>query len=102
VPASASLSITAVADRVGGLALPDLVALTPGVQYVLGGVVDPCKRRGIRHGLVAVLTAPVCAVSAGARSFVIHTTPDRHQLRRACQRAGRPCSSGTMMISFSA
>jgi hypothetical protein len=36
----------------------------------LAGVVDPRKRRGVRHGLVVVLTATVCAVAAGARSFV--------------------------------
>jgi hypothetical protein len=33
-------------------------------------VVDPRKRRGVRHGLVVVLAAAVCAVAAGARSFV--------------------------------
>jgi hypothetical protein len=59
VPASASLSIAAVAD-----------VLAPGLRDVLGGVVDPRKRRGVRHGLVVVLAAAVCAVVAGARSFV--------------------------------
>jgi hypothetical protein len=33
-------------------------------------VADPRARRGIRHGLVVVLTVAVCAVIAGARSFV--------------------------------
>ena len=33
-------------------------------------MVDPRKPRGVRHGLVVVLTAAVCAVAAGARSFV--------------------------------
>ncbi|WP_219420486.1 ISAs1 family transposase, partial [Pseudonocardia nigra] len=33
-------------------------------------MVDPRARRGVRHGLVVVLTAAVCAVAAGARSFV--------------------------------
>jgi predicted transposase YbfD/YdcC len=70
VPASASLSIAAVADRVGGVELPDPVALAPSLRDVLGGVVDPRKRRGVRHGLVVVLSAAVCAVAAGARSFV--------------------------------
>lgn len=70
MPASASLSIAAVADRVGGVELPDPVAVVPGLRSVLAGVVDPRKRRGIRHGLVVVLTAAVCAVAAGARSFV--------------------------------
>ena len=70
MPASASLSIAAVADQVGGLDLPDPVTLAPDLQAALAGMVDPRQRRGIRHGLVAVLTAAVCAVTAGARSFV--------------------------------
>jgi DDE_Tnp_1-associated/Transposase DDE domain len=70
VPASASLSIAAVADRVGGVALPDPVTLAPSLREALGGVGDPRKRRGVRHGLVVVLSAAVCAVAAGARSFV--------------------------------
>ncbi|MBP2370425.1 ISAs1 family transposase [Pseudonocardia parietis] len=70
MPTSASLSIAAVADQVGGVELPDPVALAPRLADALGGVVDPRKRRGVRHGLVVVLTAAVCAVAAGARSFV--------------------------------
>ena len=70
MPAAASLSIAAVADQVGGVQLPDPVALAPDLREVLAGVADPRKRRGIRHGLVVVLTATVCAVAAGARSFV--------------------------------
>lgn len=50
--------------------MPDPVVLAPGLRTVLVGVVDPRKRRGVRHGLVVVLTAAVCAVAAGARSFV--------------------------------
>jgi hypothetical protein len=68
VPASASCSIAAVADQVGGLELPDPVSLVPDLREALDRVVDPRKRRGVRHGLVVVLTAAVCA--AGARSFV--------------------------------
>jgi len=64
------LSIAAVADQVGGVELPDPVVLAAGLRDVLGGVVDPRKRRGVRHGLVVVLTVAVCAVAAGARSFV--------------------------------
>jgi hypothetical protein len=64
------LSIAAVADQVGGVELPDPVVLAPGLQDVCGGVVDPRRRRGIRHGLIVVLTVAVCAVAAGARSFV--------------------------------
>ncbi|MGH8921106.1 MAG: ISAs1 family transposase [Actinomycetes bacterium] len=54
----------------GGLDLPDPVVLAPGLRAALGQVVDPRKRRGIRHPLVVVLTATVCAVIAGARSLV--------------------------------
>jgi predicted transposase YbfD/YdcC len=50
--------------------LPDPVVLAPGLREVLGGVVDPRKRRGVRYGLVVVLAAAVCAVAAGARSLV--------------------------------
>jgi predicted transposase YbfD/YdcC len=64
------LSIAAVAEQVGGVELPDPVTLAPALQSVLAGVVDPRRRRGVRHPLVVVLTAAVCAVAAGARSFV--------------------------------
>ena len=56
VPASASLSIAAVADQVGGVELPDPVALAPGLRSALAQVVDPRQRRGVRHPLVVVLT----------------------------------------------
>ena len=75
MPASASLSVAAVADQVGGVELPDPMALAPGLADALGGVVDPRERRGVRHGLVVVLTAAVCAVAAGARSFVAVAEP---------------------------
>jgi hypothetical protein len=68
VPASASLSIAALANEVGGVSLADPAALAPGLQVALAGVVDPRQRRGVRHGLV--VSAAVCAVAAGARSFV--------------------------------
>jgi DDE_Tnp_1-associated/Transposase DDE domain len=70
VPASASLSIAAIADQLDGAALPDPVVLAPGLRTALAQVVDPRKPRGVRHGLVVVLAAAVCAVAAGARSFV--------------------------------
>jgi predicted transposase YbfD/YdcC len=70
VPASASSSIAVVADQVEALDRPDPVAHAADLRVVLAGVVDPRKRRGVRHGLVVVLTATVCAVAAGARSLV--------------------------------
>lgn len=50
--------------------LPDPVALAPGLRTALTQVIDPRQRRGVRHPLTVVLTAAVCAVAAGARSFV--------------------------------
>jgi len=41
-----------------------------GVLSALGSVTDPRKRRGVRHGCTAVLAIAVCAVLAGARSYV--------------------------------
>ena len=64
------MSIAAVADQVGEVELLDPVVLAPRLADALAGVVDPRKPRGVRHGLVVVLTAAVCAVAAGARSFV--------------------------------
>jgi predicted transposase YbfD/YdcC len=78
VPASSSLSIAAVAEQLGhaddptALPRPLLrpVEHGPSLREALASVVDPRHRRGVRHGLVVVLTAAVCAVAAGARSFV--------------------------------
>jgi predicted transposase YbfD/YdcC len=70
MPASASLSIAAIADQLDGVAIPDPVVLAPGLRSALAQLVDPRKRRGVRHALAVVLGAAVCAVAAGARSFV--------------------------------
>jgi predicted transposase YbfD/YdcC len=70
VPASASLSIPAIAEHLGGVERSDPVALVPTLSAALTKVVDPRKARGIRHRLVVLLTLTVCAVAAGARSFV--------------------------------
>jgi len=64
------LSIAAVADQLDGVELPDPVALAPSLHAALAQLADPRKPRGVRHPLVVVLTAVVCAVAAGARSFV--------------------------------
>ena len=70
MPAAASLSIPAIAEHLGGVELPDPVVLAPALGAVLEKVADPRKARGIRHQLVVLLTVTVCAVAAGARSFV--------------------------------
>lgn len=42
----------------------------PGLVELLAGVTDPRHRRGMRHRLAVILNLAVCAVLAGARSFV--------------------------------
>jgi hypothetical protein len=64
------LSTASVADQVEELRLPDPVAAALVLRSALAGVVDPRGRRGVGHGLLVVLTSAVCAVAAGARSFV--------------------------------
>lgn len=69
VPASALSMISSIATRTGvvaagGEAVPgDLLA-------ALRAITDPRCRRGVRHQLVAVLGVAVCAVLAGAKSYV--------------------------------
>ena len=70
MPVLVSSPIPAALDRVAGLNLPDPVTATPGLAAALSTVTDPRKRRGVRHGLVTLLSVAVCAVAAGARSFV--------------------------------
>jgi predicted transposase YbfD/YdcC len=64
------LPIPAALDQLTGQQPPDPVALARRLHDVLEEVVDPRKRRGVRHRLVVVITVAVCAVAAGARSFV--------------------------------
>jgi predicted transposase YbfD/YdcC len=64
------LSIPAIADQMAGVELPDPVVFAPALNVALEGLTDPRKPRGIRHRLVVLLTVTVCAVTAGARSFV--------------------------------
>ncbi|MEH1017828.1 transposase family protein, partial [Micromonospora sp. CPCC 206060] len=40
-----------------------------GLAAALANLPDPRARRGVRHGLVVVVTAAVCAVVAGYRSY---------------------------------
>ncbi|MCO1660526.1 transposase family protein [Pseudonocardia humida] len=69
MPAPTSLPIDAVADQVDGVELPDPVVLAPSLHAVLARVADPRKRRGV-HRLVVVTATAVCAVAAGAQSFL--------------------------------
>jgi predicted transposase YbfD/YdcC len=69
MPAEPSSLIAPVIDHLAGLVnavSEDRVELLS----VLAQVADPRHRRGIRHRMTAVLGMAVCAVLAGARSFV--------------------------------
>ncbi len=48
----------------------ELASVPAGVLAVLVAVVDPRSRRGVRHGCGAVLGIAVCAVLAGAKSYL--------------------------------
>jgi hypothetical protein len=63
----------------------------------LAGVPEPRARRGVRHRLVVVLTAAVCAVVAGSRSYTaiaewVADLPEQAAglLGASTRRAGRP------------
>jgi predicted transposase YbfD/YdcC len=49
---------------------PDIPAAPAALLAALKSVPDPRKRRGVRHEMSAILALAVCAVIAGARSFV--------------------------------
>ena len=59
MPAAASLSIPAIAERLGAVALPDAGVLAPALGVALSKVTDPRKARGIRHRFVVLLTVTV-------------------------------------------
>lgn len=66
MPASPSSLIASLSAVPAGLGPPQLAA---GLPAALAAVPDPRGRRGIRHHQTPVLTAAVCAVVAGYRSY---------------------------------
>lgn len=66
MPASPSSLIASLSAAPAGLRPPELAI---GLPAALAAVPDPRARRGIRHHLSVVLTAAVCAVVAGYRSY---------------------------------
>ena len=50
--------------------MPGPATLAPCLREALAQVSDPRKCRGVRHPVVVMLAGAVCAVVAGARSFV--------------------------------
>jgi predicted transposase YbfD/YdcC len=66
MPASPSSLISALSRVPAGVAVPDTAA---GLPAALAHLPDPRARRGVRHRLPVVLSAAVCAVVAGYRSY---------------------------------
>ena len=66
MPASPSSLIASLSHAPAGVCVPELAA---GLPAALAAVPDPRARRGIRHRLTVVITAAVCAVVAGYRSY---------------------------------
>jgi predicted transposase YbfD/YdcC len=69
MPASPSLLIASLSHAPAGLSGLPPPELTIGLPAALAAVPDPRARRGIRHRLAVVLTAAICAVVAGHRSY---------------------------------
>src|SRR3954471_2069478 len=65
MPASPSSLISALSCPPAGVPLPD----TAGLPAALAHLPDPRARRGVRHRLPVVVSAAVCAVVAGYRSY---------------------------------
>lgn len=80
----------------------DRIALAgeDGLLALLTGVVDPRKRRGVRHPLLTVLAISVCGILCGARSFAaiaqwaMELTPE--QVQRFGSKRKRPPSEPTI------
>jgi predicted transposase YbfD/YdcC len=69
VPACVSSLLRCAVDQ--AVAVPIAVEEVPrDLLAALAEIVDPRARRGVRHRLVVILGIGVCAVLAGARSFV--------------------------------
>jgi predicted transposase YbfD/YdcC len=66
MPASPSSLISSLSAAPAGLSPPDV---STGLPAALAAVPDPRARRGIRHQLTVVVTAAICEVVAGHRSY---------------------------------
>ena len=69
MPACASSPILTVVDQ-RQAPLDEREPVPVDLLAAVSAVTDPRARRGVRHGLVTILAVAVCAVLAGARSYV--------------------------------
>ncbi|MGL5828905.1 MAG: ISAs1 family transposase [Angustibacter sp.] len=102
MPASSVSPIVSIVDQLVGVVAG--VRVGPGrLLEVLAGVPDPRAARGVRHDFTGLLVAALCAVMAGARSYVamgewasdvpapvlaligLRSAPDESTFRRALQ-----------------
>lgn len=109
MPACPSSPITLLAERIGptpdgvvGAGEDEVGTAAPAdLLAALGRVPDPRARRGVRHRLVTVLAVAVCAVLAGARSYVAvaewaHDLPIGVRVRLGLSLRRRPPSESTI------
>lgn len=98
MPARASSPICPVLDHLAA-AVDEHRMCGNDVLTALSGVADPRARRGVRHRMTTILAVALCAVLAGARSFVAlgewaaNASP---QVLSALGVAGRPPSESTL------
>ena len=101
---SACLSLPITLLAVCSDAVPNVVDLAADAPVAedllvaLSAVSDPRKSRGVRHRLLTVLASAVCAVLAGARSYVMiaewaHDLPVSARLRLGIGLRGTPSES---------
>ena len=75
-----------------------------GLFEILASIPDPRKRRGVRHQVQSVLATAICAVLAGARSFIAMgewaAEQSEETLQRLGSKRGRPPSERTYRRLF--
>ncbi|MGW3607907.1 transposase family protein [Micromonospora sp. NPDC005161] len=97
MPALPSSLISSLSDA-PAVTVPEAAA---GLPAALAGLPDPRARGGVRHRLTVVVTAAVCAVVAGYRSYAARTTSCEpstpadcwSMIERQCRRRRQRCSS---------
>ena len=87
-----SLSIPAIAERLGAVAPPDAGVLAPALGVALSKVTDPRKARGIRHRFVVLLTVTVDP------PVIVLLTLSRDQLDRGSDMRGVSAALSAALI----